>query len=299
MALLPLQSESQVGAGPSGVLVANLGRGDGSDLAAVRTAFVAGNPGYDLEYRAGVDRIERSEHTRIVFVQTGTAAATLSGLASQVTEGDILIVRPGLELRADAPLGLLLFEVSVAVPDEVPDFLRADWDPRITDEPGGCATDPGAYRRILLTWSEAVGPYVYRGLNAHRVKITDSFTHYHPLEGGFDEFYLVQATSPEARLLTSEKLEWVLEPDAVPAEHAADLLDVYPLAVGDLVYLPRGVVHRGAGGAVVQVITVPGFVPGAEIGVDHHLRALNERLGLRGADAIPLHLPTSHGPVVR
>jgi len=47
------------------------------------------------------------------------------------------------------------------------------------------------------------------------------------------------------------------------------------------------------------VITVPGFVPGAEIGLDHHLRAINERLGLVGAEALPLHAAGAERPIVR
>ena len=95
------------------------------------------------------------------------------------------------------------------------------------------------------------------------------------------------------RYQTSAKL------GALKSEEAASLLVERPLAVGDLVYLPRGVVHRGIGGALVMVITVPGFVPGAEIGVDHHLRAIDERLGLEGDAALPFNAAASKGPVVR
>ena len=77
------------------------------------------------------------------------------------------------------------------------------------------------------------------------------------------------------------------------------LLDVHPLAVGDLVYLPRGTMHRGLGGVLAQVITAPGFKPGAEIGVDHHLFAINERLGLVGDDALPLHAANARQAVVK
>ena len=78
-------------------------------------------------------------------------------------------------------------------------MIRPDWDPNITDIPGGCATETNAYRRILLTWKQEVGQYLYHALNAHRVRIMDSFSHYHPVEGGFDEFYLVQMALPDAQ----------------------------------------------------------------------------------------------------
>lgn len=69
--------------------------------------------------------------------------------------------------------------------------------------------------------------------------------------------------------------------------------------VGDLVYLPRGVMHRGVGGVVTQVITVPGFIPGSEIGVDHHLRAINERLQLEGERKLPYNEEFSSEQVIR
>ena len=77
---------------------------------------------------------------------------------------------------------------------------------------------------------------------------------------------------------------------------AAGLLAEHELRVGDLVFLPRGTVHRGLGGALVQVITVPGFRPGAEIGVDHLLRSLIE---LTGTEALPLHAAAADSPVIR
>ena len=72
-----------------------------------------------------------------------------------------------------------------------------------------------------------------------------------------------------------------------------------PPEVGDLVYLPRGTVHRGFGGVLAQIITAPGFRPGAEIGVDHHLRAINGRLGLTGEDALPFREASASRAVVK
>ena len=50
-----------------------------------------------------------------------------------------------------------------------------------------------------------------------------------------------------------------------------------------------------AGGALVQVISVPGFVPRSEIGVDHHLWAINRQLGLEPPDALPFAPSASTG----
>lgn len=290
---------------PPRARIAHLGAADGdpAGIAAIGAAFAVANPSCALHYERDCLLLPAAATTQFAFVQRGDSTAVVSSGAfpdsSAVQPGDLVVLRPGERLRLAQPCDLLVFTLPDAPDATVPRFVRPDWDPQITDTPGGCATEASAYRRILLTWRREVGPYVYHGLNAHRVRMLDSFTHYHPVVGGFDEFYLVQGVQPGARVLTCEQVERVERPGGVTAEQAATLLHGTELQVGDLVYLPRGVGHRGLGGVLAQVITVPGFVPGAEIGLDHHLRAIDERLGLRGDAALPYHEAASHAPVVR
>lgn len=264
--------------------------------------FARRNPGYELTAATACRELPAAGRPRLAFVQNGLANVQVGeGAAARRQDGaavgDLIVVPPGEVLRCDATLDLVVFTVP-EMPVAVPTFVRPDHDPRITDTPGGCATETGAYRRILLTWQRSKGPYTFHGLNAHRVRIDDSFSHYHPVHGGFDEFYLVQMSRDGARLLTCARIDRVERPDEVSLAEARSLLRSTPLRVGDLVYLPRGLMHRGVGGALVQVITVPGFVPGAEIGVDHHLRRIGERLGL-APEELPYHEPASHAPVIR
>ncbi|MEX0928329.1 MAG: cupin domain-containing protein [Balneolales bacterium] len=286
--------------------------GDRTGFESIRTEFKKRNPGYDMAYHYDTRKISSGDHTRVVFVQEiegitnqdQTARATVTGRPgapnhSEAIVGDIIILQKGEMLETDVETGLLVFDVPREPGAELPGFIRPDWDPKITDVPGGCATDIDAYRRILLTWREEVGTYIYHALNAHRVRIRDSFSHYHPAEVGFDEFYLVQMTEPGARIITSEQTALIKEPGSVEKAQVEDLMQEYDLEVGDLIYLPRGVVHRGVGGVVAQVITVPGFIPGSEIGVDHHLRAINERLGLAGKEALPYNVESSDHAVIR
>ncbi len=307
--LLPLLIAGGLAAGcaaapESAVRIARLGSpgGDPEGFEALRSAFQERNEGYALQHFAGTRRLAAEAWPRVVFVQAGEGRVTVArgqpDASSDAAVGDVVLLRAGETLAADAELDLVVFTVPDDLPGSLPTFVRPDWDPRITNTPGGCATETGAYRRILLTWLETNGPYVFHALNAHRVRITDSFSHYHPIEGGFDEFYLVQMVQPDARLLTSERVDAIESGDLTAAE-AAELLDEHALAVGDLVYLPRGVVHRGLGGVLAQVITAPGFRPGAEIGVDHHLREINARLGLAGDDALPFHAAASVEAVVK
>ena len=55
----------------------------------------------------------------------------------------------------------------------------------------------------------------------------------------------------------------------------------------------------GVGGVLAQVISVPGFRPNAEIGVDHLLLTINRRLGLSGDDALPFNAEASTREVVK
>lgn len=289
---------------PGGMLRANLATGDTAAVRQIAAAFEASNPGHELRWRPGLRTIEADSRGRVLLVQEGetrveASKADGSVVASDLTVGDVILIGPGESAQFGSAIDVLEFTLPDAPAAVVPRVIRPDWDPRITDTPGGCATDPGAYRRVLLTWLGKNGPYTFHGLNVHRVRIDDSFTHYHPLVGGFDEFYLVQAVRPGARILTSERTADIVKPETVRREDVGELLRSTELAVSDLVYLPRGTAHRGVGGVVTQVITVPGFVPGAEIGLDHHLRAINERLGLTGDAALPLHLAGAERPIVR
>ena len=225
-----------------------------------------------------------------------TASATTG---TELHVGDIAVLRPGERLTVEPAIAALVFDVPDAPDENVPAAIRPDWDPDITDVLGGCATETGAYRRILLTWLKDNGPYTFHGLNAHRVRITDSFTHYHPADTGFDEFYLVQMSNDEDKVLTSYHAAAIESPETMTPDLAGQLFDVHEVRTGDLIYLPRGVIHRGLGGVLAQVITVPGFRPGTEIGVDHHLLAINERLGLEGEDALPYNVEASTEAVVR
>lgn len=294
------------------VQIANVSKSDSQDFDSIRQIFKERNPGYDMMYLSGVRHIDENNITRVVFVQeiggvtnqdvmaTATLRDTLGAVNnSDAIVGDIIILKKDESLQFDTPMGLLIFDVPQEPEKNLPSYIRPDWDPNITDVPGGCATDIDAYRRILLTWKEEVGEYIYHAINAHRVRIYDSFSHYHPVEGGFDEFYLVQMVEPGAKIITSERVDLITKPDQVNLSQAELLIDEYDLEVGDLVYLPRGVMHRGFGGVLAQVITIPGFIPGSEIGVDHHLRALNERLSLEEENALPFNEEHSHEPVIR
>lgn len=295
----------------TGPLVAHLAHAEGNapGFERLRSAFARANPGYDVAWSPGATEVDAERRARVVLVQGGAAQGVLVWRedgplssprdTSDLEIGAVVLLRPGEHLSAPAPLDVLVFDLPATPPGDLPTFIRPDWDPLLTDTPGGCATEGDAYRRILLTWLAEKGPYVWHALNAHRVRIHDSFTHYHPVDGGFDEFYLVQEAPSGARLLTSTRVPCIEAPAGVTRDEAHALLEELPLRAGDLVYLPRGVAHRGLGAALVQVITVPGFRPGAEIGLDHHLRAIVERLGLVGAEALPFNEAASRAPVVR
>lgn len=280
--------------------VAHLGDGDTTGLSSIQEAFARRNPGYSLQFYHQIQSLPAEQEYRLAFIQKGGGTANIAEeVASKISVGDIVYLDKGQEMVMDSLIDMLVFTVPDPLPNEVPNFIRPDWDENITDTPGGCATETNAYRRILLTWKEDVGNYIYHALNAHRVRIMDSFSHYHPVNGGFDEFYLVQMALPDARIITSEQTDLITDPESVTPSQAKGLLQSTDLEVGDLVYLPRGVVHRGVGGVLAQVITVPGFIPGSEIGVDHHLRQINENLSLDEEAALPYNVEASKEAIVK
>ena len=248
-------------------------------------------PGADVQWWPETGLLGSDEHRRVVFVQSGAGQVELrpDDQTSAYAVGDVLLLEPGQVIDLEPAADLLAFAVPQPFPEGLPWIVRPDWDARITDTPGGCATDDAAYRRILLTWLPEKGPYVYHGLNAHRVRITDSFTHYHPVEGGFDELYLIQEAAPGAHLWIGEDLEPFLRPDEVLLGDSSGLLRKVPVVAGDLVYVPRGVVHRGVGDLTAQVIALPGFVPGTEVAVDDAIQRIDEQLGLDHPLAMPWH----------
>jgi hypothetical protein len=266
-------------------------RSEGMDASAwstLQTQFERRNPGYSIRHHPELRELSAAAQPQVIFVQGGEATARVAEQDSPVTVGDLIVLRPGEQLRLDSPIHALAFETTDPLGSHLPTFLRPDYDPRMTDTPGGCAEEEGAYRRILLTWLESRGPYTYHALNTHRVRIHDSFTHYHPLKEGFDEFYLVQHASEGASLLTSPHLDKITHPEILHREEISNLLQRHSLKSGDLVYMPRGLIHRGLHGVLAHVIAVPGFRPGAELGVDEFLRTAARRLDLKD-DELPYH----------
>ncbi len=281
--------------------IAHLGRpgGDPVGFAALRTDFITRNPGYDLAWLPRTTALAALPEARIAFVQSGQATGSVGQRVSPLGCGDVIVLAPGDALTLDAPLAILVFSVPDSVDPAIPTFLRPDHDPALTDTPGGCATDARAYRRVVLTWLDENGPFRYRALNAHRVRMTDSFSHYHPEDGGFDEMYLVQGVEPGGRLYTSSAVEEIESPAGVSPDRIPELVVETPIEEGDFVWVGRGHMHRAVGGVLAHVITVPGFVPGSEIGLDHHLRALDERLPPDAGRRVPYHAAASDGPVIK
>ncbi len=281
------------------IIVAQLGE-DTKGFDKIKMAFTKANPGYTVDFLFQTLSTFSNEKPKILFIQSGSGTASIdAGKRSKFSIGDVIVLHPGESLSSDSSFSSLVFEVPESPSQDIPSFVRPDWDKNITDIPGGCATETNAYRRILLTWKKEIGNYVYHQLNAHRVRIMDSFSHYHPVKGGFDEFYLVQMVLPGAKLITSNQVSKIEKPLQISKEEIPNLLQETQLKIDDVVYIPRGVMHRGVGGVLAQVITIPGFIPGAEIGVDHHLREINNHLNIKNKNLIPYNLEASSSTITK
>ncbi len=269
--------------------------GEMKGLEELNRVFSSANRGYSVGFTSDISKLMSENTERLAFIQSdGTMEANGASVSLQC--GDIYQIHADESFRATSqPIAAILFQLPKPLDTDIPTLISPDNDPNITDSPGGCAEEGDAYRRICLTWLESRGKYIHHDLNAHRVRIRDSFTHFHPVLGGFDEFYLVQSSTPNAVLITSTHTERILTPDEVSRPEADELLVRTQLMAGDLIYLPRGVVHRGLGGAVIHVVAVPGFKPRAEIGVDHQIDAINRRTGSN----LPLNRASRSEPKVK
>ena len=292
--------------GRATIKIAHLGRegGDPEGISELAGSFASSNAGYAVESHVALNSLEAVDVSRALFVTSGSAQAEACAggevaTSSPLSVGDLVWLRSGATLSLDAPCSFVCFGVPGELPADLPTFIRPDHDPKITDTPGGCAEEERAYRRILVTWLADNGPYTFDGLNAHRVRMWNSFSHYHPPEGGFDELYVVQEVEEGGCIYTSLERDKIEVPEEIDLEEAGALVHALTPEAGDLIYIPRGVIHRAVGGVLAQVVTVPGFKPGFEVGVDHHLRAINERLGLEGAGALPFQEAASEGPLFK
>jgi hypothetical protein len=147
----------------------------------------------------------------------------------------------------------------------------------LLDTAGGCSFDFDPFRKLPLTWYLSEPGERGDGLNfvnSHVVNIPAelSSTHFHPLRseiGGLPQTEMYLVLDPRAYQLETwgRKASILIFPDL------RDLgrYDQYPLAPGDLVYIPPGVGHRGLD-VFVNVLTVPGFKPHNEIYIDQDIR---------------------------
>lgn len=287
-------------------LEARLDRPGAPGFESLAARFAGSNPGSAVRFAAEAREMPAADRDRVVFVQRGATRGMVTtrdgtSMESDLRVGDLLALRPGDTADFETAVDVVAFEIAEPLAATVPAIIRPDFDPALSDRPGGCATDPGAYRRLLLTWDPERGPYVNRGFNCHRVRIDDSFTHYHPVDGGWDELYLVQEAPRGAELLVCRETARLdreqLDPEgaagSLPPLGSPELDGLFrsiPLHAGSMVLLPRGLAHRGRGGAVVQVIAVPGFRPGYEVPLDGAIQRLNGRFALTGGRRLPLHV---------
>ena len=113
---------------------------------------------------------------------------------------------------------------------------------------------------------------------------------YHRGDAEAREFWQEAVKNPNNDTARLDREQLDSAGDRLGEDDLDGLFESIPLHAGSLVLLPRGLAHRGLGGAVVQVIAVPGFKPGYEIPLDRSIQRLNGRFALTGGRRLPLHL---------
>ena len=114
---------------------------------------------------------------------------------------------------------------------------------------------------------------------------------------------IARVESADAQSVVVHTPDW---PAHRPGQFAMLSLDPHGLRLDPLLPRPMAVFRRkgaslefrfhvvGRGTALLAQLS-----PGAEIGVDHHLRAINERLGLEGDQALPYNRDASDRRTVK
>ena len=288
LVLSACRSVEASGAPPRGLLVASLDRERTDERAFLRLAerFEGANPGYGLAY-GPVSELERSDEPRLIVVQAGDGPVGVQRSATRVVRevevGDLIFLRAKQAIFTEEAVYALVLTLPLALPDTLPTFVS----------PADVESKDSGWEDVridLVSWLPRPGAHVYQGISAKRVRVSDAPTHVHPEAGGFDELVVVLEAAPGTSVLSSSRTA-AIRSQAVEHADVANLLEVTPLAAGDLVLVLRGTAHRPVGASTVLALAVPGFLPGAEVRLDDDLRAINETLGLEGDAALPVFEP--------
>jgi len=207
-------------------------------------------------------------------------------VARVVGPGDLVFLRENQRLSTESSIQVLELRMSSPLPSGLPTFVGFA---ETTHQDGGASSGWETRRIDVLDWQPGEVP-AYGDLNVKLVQVDDAPTHYHPEEGGFDEIVFVCEAEPGAGVLLSTERE-AIEARNVERGDVPTLFRPLALSAGDVLFVPRGLVHRPRGRSSAVVIALPGFVPGGEVRLDDDLRAINATLNLEGDAALPSFAP--------
>jgi len=252
-------------------------------------AVEVAHPGIRARHVA-LSRTGADKRPRLLLVTQGSGPVGVQRRSTRVARvvgpGDLVFLREGQVLSTESPIQALELRMSSPLPTGLPTFIGFA-ESTHPDSEASSGKEP--LRVDVLDWQPGGAP-AYADLNVKLVQLDDAPTHYHPEEGGFDEVVFVRDAEPGAGVLLSTKRE-AIETRTVERAEVSTLLRPIALTAGDVLFVPRGLVHRPRGRSSVVVIALPGFVPGGEVRLDDDLRAINAALELEGDAALPSFAP--------
>ncbi|MBF0279101.1 MAG: hypothetical protein HQM13_14975 [SAR324 cluster bacterium] len=248
--------------------------------------FARENPGYCFGYFEFEEskQLECRQGTAFYWLEKGEVVLSLKGNWTRedghsiqgdsidyvLNPGDVIVLTPALEgtLRGKGRFWSITRSDAAVFP--IAGLRRLS---HLEDSSGGCNVSKDAFRRLQITWTEAVSESDPDGgnvLGCHVVWMPESSsrTHFHPdpaAGGGRSQHEMYLVLDPEnydLEVQASNPGVWTY-----PEAGNWDRFDFTPLQAGDVVAIPSGVCHRAID-ILACVIAIPGFKPRNEIFVD-------------------------------
>ena len=268
---------------PEEILTARLLEPDtGRGWKALRRTLHELHPTHRLEHQT-FGNLRPSPKARVCIVTHGSGMVGIKRQSTRLFRslgpGDLIFLQPGHELSTAAEIeGLVL-----SVPTPFPDALETLHTSSATPSPAEDTKEREGWteeRIDILGGSAGVDHPTHPDVNVKRVHLAGAPTHYHPPAGGYDELVFILDAEAGAQVLWSDHRE-AIESRRIAIAEVGKLFRSLPITKGDLLLVPRGVVHKPLGRSRSIVLALPGFLPEATVLLDEDLRAIALELGLR------------------
>jgi len=187
----------------------------------------------------------KPKHDFIGIVLNGEGEFSTDEISSEFLEEDVLLFSKENSSATIKPKDKV--ELFTIHGKDIVDKTRVVAAKAVEKEPATC----GPYRKTMKGWN------IKYPINIHHVPIYDSTPHYHRK---LTEIYLVQRGN--GKLFLEDVIERD-EREIIKTKRNYD--PPIPLRKGSMVIIPSHIIHYANGNMLVNVLAIPGFIPGDEV----------------------------------